>query len=194
MTWPFPDIYVLRHGETEWNAQKRMQGALNSPLTARGVAHAEAQGRIMAKRDLDGFDVIVSPQGRAFQTAAIALGPLVGRLRTDDDLAEILVGEWSGKLRSELPSFPDAEETPDGVLALYDYAPRGEGFGGLKARCLGFLNRLERPAVLVTHGITSRMLRTLHLGRDIDALGDLPGGQGVVFHLSEGAHSVLKDE
>ena len=193
MSWPFPDIYVLRHGETEWNAQHRMQGALNSPLTPCGVAQAQAQGRIMAAQDLSGFDVLVSPQGRAFQTAGIALAPHVARLSTDADLCEITVGDWSGKLRRDLPSFPDMEETPDGALALYDHAPGGEGFTGLKERCARFLARLERPSVLVTHGITSRMIRALHLGRDIDAVGDLPGGQGIVFQLSQGSHITLQD-
>ncbi|WP_147125173.1 histidine phosphatase family protein [Shimia ponticola] len=193
MTWPFPEIYVLRHGETAWNAERRMQGALNSPLTVKGVAQAEAQGRIMASIDLDGFDIIVSPQGRAFQTAAIALAPFVANLRTDPELSEIKVGDWSGMLRDDLPTFPDAKDTPDGVLEMYDHAPGGEGFEGLRARCLGFLQQLKRPSVLVTHGITSRMIRTLHLGRDIDSLGDLPGGQGVVFHLRDGAHHRLQE-
>ncbi|MFK7752549.1 MAG: phosphoglycerate mutase family protein, partial [Sedimentitalea sp.] len=49
----YPEIFVLRHGETEWNASHRMQGRLNSPLTAKGISQAQHQGRLMAalKRD-----------------------------------------------------------------------------------------------------------------------------------------------
>lgn len=191
MAWAYPDIYVLRHGETVWNAQGRMQGNLNSQLTAKGMEQAKLQGQLMAREDLTGYQVRVSPQGRAFQTAGIALAPMVAHLTTDNDLREIEVGEWSGRLRNELPTFPDMEDTPDGALALYDHAPGGEGFAGLRDRCLGVLQALEGPTVLVTHGITSRMIRVLHLGRDIDALGELPGGQGVVFHLSNGRHRTL---
>jgi len=193
MAWAYPDIYVLRHGETTWNAEGRMQGVLNSPLTSKGISQAERQGRLLQGQDLTGFQVLVSPQGRAFQTAAIALGPLVDSLHTDTALREIEVGSWSGLLRSELPTFPDMEETPDGALAQYDHAPGGEGFSGLRERCRSFLESLEGPSVLVTHGITSRMLRALHMGRDIDALGELPGGQGVVFYLSGGEHHTLSE-
>ena len=51
----FPEIYILRHGQTEWNAENRMQGALNSPLTPQGAADAARQGAILAQRDLTGF-------------------------------------------------------------------------------------------------------------------------------------------
>ncbi len=188
----YPEIYVLRHGETEWNAQSRMQGALNSPLTATGVAQAEAQGRIMARQDLEGFDVISSPQGRAFQTAAIALAPLVPTIRTDAALCEIGVGDWAGKRRSELSVGFDVVDTPDGALELYELAPNGEGFARLEDRCRAFLDGLTAPAVLITHGITSRMLRTLWLGRGIEAMADLPGGQGIVYHLKDGKHLRLE--
>ena len=43
----FPELYILRHGETVWNFENRMQGALNSPLTAKGEAQAANQGRIL---------------------------------------------------------------------------------------------------------------------------------------------------
>ncbi|MEM6277220.1 MAG: histidine phosphatase family protein, partial [Pseudomonadota bacterium] len=75
---------------------------------------------------------------------------------------------------------------------LYEAAPGGEGLTALEHRCRAFLDDLAGPAVLVTHGITGRMLRALWLGLGQDGLDDLPGGQGVVFHLSDTGHEVLR--
>ncbi|WP_299693474.1 histidine phosphatase family protein [uncultured Tateyamaria sp.] len=185
-------IYVMRHGETEWNAEGRFQGALNSPLTDLGRQQAARIGDMLAAVDISGFDVRVSPQGRAFETAAIALARQVAFLRTDDRLREIEVGDWSGKRRAEVAATGETlEETPDGPLALYEHAPGGEGFARLHARCTEFLAGLTAPTLCVTHGITSRMLRTVALGRPPATLGDLPGGQGVVYVVENGVHRQL---
>ena len=185
-------IYVMRHGETEWNAEGRFQGALNSPLTEQGRAQAQTLADTLAPLDLSAFDVRVSPQGRAFETAAIALSRQVLFLRTDDRLREIDVGDWSGKLRTEFsPKGVALEDTPDGPLALYDHAPGGAGFARLRERCTAFLDSLTAPTLCVTHGITSRMLRTIALGRPSSSLGELPGGQGVVHVVENGVHRQL---
>lgn len=187
-----PELYILRHGETEWNAEGRMQGALNSPLTPKGEMDAARQGEILRSRNLDGFVFICSPQGRAFQTAGIALARIARDIRTDDRLREISVGEWSGELRRELKVSVPLHDGPDGPLALYENAPGGEGFAGLEQRCLSFLADLQGPAVLVTHGITSRMIRSLILTGGPDAMARVEGGQGNVFHLHDGQQKLLE--
>ncbi|WP_341365790.1 histidine phosphatase family protein [Yoonia sp. BS5-3] len=187
----YPELYILRHGETEWNAENRMQGGLNSPLTAKGEGDARRQGEILAGLDLDGFQFLCSPQGRAFQTAGIALTRIADRITTDDRLREIGVGEWQGRLRSELSVDGPVRDGPDGPIAMYEHAPGGEGFAALEARCRDFLGDLKGPSVLVTHGITSRMLRSILLGQGRDTLGQLPGGQGNVFHLRDGVQIEL---
>jgi broad specificity phosphatase PhoE len=160
----YPEIYVLRHGETFWNSEGRMQGGLNSPLTPLGKEQAERQAAILSQIDLSRFAILCSPQGRAFETAAIALARQVDNIHTDPRLREIEVGEWKGRLRSELASPDEFEETPDGALELYERAPGGEGFAALEARCIEFVSSLQGPSILVTHGITSRMLRSTVLG------------------------------
>ncbi len=187
----FP-IYVMRHGETEWNAEGRFQGALNSPLTETGRGHAHQLAAKMAELDLTQFDIRVSPQGRAFETAAIALARQAAFLRTDDRLREIDVGLWSGKLRSEVSANGIVlEDTPDGPLALYEHAPEGEGFAALRARCTAFLNDLTGPTLCVTHGITSRMLRTVAMDQPSASLEHRPGGQGMVHVVENGVHRTL---
>ena len=186
-----PELYVLRHGETEWNREGRLQGHHDSPLTEEGRAQAARQHRILAGRDLSGFTFHLSPLGRCLQTAGIALGGIAGLARTDDRLMEIGVGEWETRLRADLAAeglIPGAADDP----ALYQTAPGGEGFSGLEVRCRSFLSDLDGPAVIVTHGITSRMLRSLALARDPLELLGLPGGQGNVFHIADGRSEELR--
>ncbi|WP_322893541.1 MULTISPECIES: histidine phosphatase family protein [unclassified Yoonia] len=185
---PFPELYILRHGETEWNAENRMQGALNSPLTAKGEADAARQGAILATRDLTGFQFWCSPQGRAIQTAGIALARIAQDIHTDDRLREIKVGDWSGLLRDTLP-LPDG---PDPYALQYDMAPNGEGFAALEVRARAFLADLKGPAVLITHGITSRVLRRIVIGDAATAEVTPHGGQGCVYHLKDGRQTLLE--
>ena len=66
-----PEVLVLRHGQTEWNAEGRLQGHLDSPLTEKGLRQAQRQNEILQPYDLTGFRFISSPQGRAHMTAQI---------------------------------------------------------------------------------------------------------------------------
>ncbi|MEL6570315.1 MAG: histidine phosphatase family protein [Pseudomonadota bacterium] len=184
----FPELYVLRHGQTTWNAENRLQGLLNSPLTAKGEMQAARQFEILRSRDLTGFAAVSSPQGRAIQTAGIALAGLVDTVRTDDRLCEIDVGDWSGLSRSDLPTF-DGE---DPLLALYNHAPGGEGLIRLRARCVDFLNHLTGPSILVTHGITSRTLRSLATVDEASTPVSVGGGQGCVYHIKDGVQNLLE--
>ena len=189
----FPELLILRHGETEWNLAHRMQGHLDSPLTTLGLAQAARQRMILDGFDLAKFSMICSPLGRTRATAEIAIPEQFhGKVTYDHNLREIDVGSWAGKLRSELIGSRVTEFTPDGPLAKYDSAPGGEGFEGLAARCTGFLGRIKGPHVLVTHGVTSRMIRAIYLGLHPRALGDLPGGQGVVFHMKDGTQKRIE--
>lgn len=188
LTMSFPELYILRHGETVWNAEGRMQGILNSPLTPKGEAQAARQGRILAECDLKDFRFYCSPQGRAVQTAGIALVGIADLIHTDPRLREISVGDWAGVLRSELP-FDDTSQDP--FMAQYEAAPGGEGVAGVEARARDFLADLEGPTVLVTHGITSRVIRSLIVGGDALNVATIHGGQGCVYHLKDGVQKLL---
>lgn len=183
----FPELYILRHGETVWNSENRMQGELNSPLTPKGEAQAAQQGAILREFDLAGFALIVSPQGRAVQTAGIALGAFAQDIRTDDRLREIGVGDWSGLCRDDLPM----GSGPDALMAQYEAAPNGEGIVALGMRVAAFLRDLKGPAVLVTHGITSRVLRSSIAGDAAIGASSIHGGQGCVYHLKDGVQKLL---
>lgn len=190
-----PELLVLRHGESRWNREGRMQGRLDSDLTAKGEAQARAMSSLLESLGVGqgSHDLLCSPQGRARRTAELALSPLGLAARPDARLREISVGLWSGLLREEIdrrwPPVPG-----ESFLQAYARAPEGESFETLWLRVGALLQELERPAVLVTHGITSRFLRTRAMGWGMDRLEDLPGGQGVVHRLREGRHETLAPE
>lgn len=182
-----PPLLILRHGETEWNATGRLQGRFDSALTQTGHAQAMQQRDILASCDLTGFRSISSPQGRAYQTAQIALNGLIPQIETDLRLREIGLGDWAGHRRDALMEEHGAEDGFD----LYQMAPGGEGFTMLHDRCADFLNDLGGPTVIVTHGITSRMLRVVALGKSLQSVRTIGGGQGVVFQIVDGQQHCL---
>ncbi|MEX0283770.1 MAG: histidine phosphatase family protein [Paracoccaceae bacterium] len=183
-----PALLVLRHGETEWNLAGKLQGALDSPLTEKGQKQAQQQGAILASLGAMDWNWYSSPQGRAAETARLAGGVDVTR---DARLREIEMGEWSGRYRADL-----AEESPElfggAHLAWYDHAPGGEGTTAVAIRVAAFLAELTGPSVIVTHGITSRIIRCLVLGRPVEDFGLLEGGQGVVHHVENGETRCLE--
>ena len=191
----FPEIFVLRHGQTEWNTIGRHQGRLDSPLTDLGRAQAVAQSRILAAAigNLHDFTAYCSPQGRATETANIALAPLGLAAIRDDRLREISFGIWQGLTFDEIASgWPDLVSDADlDPFGWQFQAPGGEAFEDISARALGFLHDLTDPSIIVTHGITSRVMRAIWLGQGIDEIAGMPGGQGCVHHLSDAGQRTL---
>ncbi|WP_299844305.1 histidine phosphatase family protein [uncultured Roseovarius sp.] len=182
----FPKIWFLRHGQTEWNAVGRIQGRLNSDLTAQGIADAHKQADLIApyiEEVLAGpGGIYASPQGRAQETARIALNGYGFEL--DERLAEINTGEWEGKLRSEIDQANSDIET-------YASAPGGEGMAALQARVSGFLDTLSGPSIIVSHGILGKVLRGQVCGLDQAGMTALSNRQGCVYVLENGAEKIL---
>lgn len=181
-----PDLYLMRHGETRWNAQGRLQGRLDSPLTALGRQQARQQAQLLHGIEGQRFS---SPQGRAVATAEIAFAG--APFQTDPRLVEIDIGDWSGHraeiLRERYPGMFAGHH-----LAWYDRAPGGEGFAGLRQRVAAFLDEMTQPALIVTHGITLRMLCLLAMAAPLDGIAELPVEQGVVHRVRQGRHEVLR--
>ncbi len=183
-------IYLVRHGQTHFNAERRMQGHLDSPLTALGRAQASAIGRLL--RDLigkpDGWRLVSSPLGRAQDTAAI-IGQALGLpLETDRRVIEVSFGQWDGRLRDELAAeHPDTFGRGDWQFA----APDGESFEAVEARVGDWLAGLpaepERKVIVVSHGGSGRVVRGAYLGlpRAETWAQDVP--QDAVFRLANGA-------
>lgn len=165
MLRPGLTLYVVRHGETDWNAIQRYQGQTDIPLNDTGREQAARNGRTLAALlgdRLAALDYCASPLSRASQTMEIlrrsaGLDPLA--YATDDRLKEINFGHWEGELWSKLP-----ETDPEGFAARrvdpWGWVPRGgESYRMLADRVGGFLATLERDTVVVTHGGVSRVIR-----------------------------------
>ena len=183
-------LLILRHGETTWNREDRMQGGLDSPLTERGCQQAQQQGAILAEVGVEGLQCFSSPQGRARRTAELALRGESFRL--DPRLAEVGMGTWQGLTMDSI-----REELPDGRISSHAFlwkfdAPGSETLALMLARVGEFLADVPHPAVVVTHGVTSQILRGLYLGLDVDGMGTLEDRQGVVYRLHDGREKLLE--
>lgn len=181
-------VFILRHGQTEWNLAGRMQGRRDSPLTERGRDQAARQGAILAGLSLPADTrYVTSPQGRARATAAMALAGLCARPESDARLCEVSLGAYEGLTHAEITARDPALIAAHPALEWSFHCPGGERLGEMQARVAAFLADLTGPTVIVTHGITSRFLRAALLGCDWRGLGDPEGGQGVVFEIANGS-------
>lgn len=187
----YPKIWFLRHGQTEWNKAYRLQGQLDSPLTAQGLADARRQARLMHAVLADTPALFSSPLGRARQTADIALH---GRAyQTDPRLMEIHAGDWQGRTRADiLAERPDLVTSGATPLDIYEAAEGGEGIAAFHARIRSFLRDLDGPSVLVAHGLLGQVLRAEVRGIPIPEAGALSNRQGCVYLLENGTETVLE--
>ena len=183
-------IYLVRHGQTEFNRELRFQGHLDSPLTDLGIRQAGAMGRLLASlipKTVD-WRIIVSPLGRAQATARIVADTLeVSQIETEPRLIEITVGDWDGRLRAEI----EAEAGPAFAPSGWDFtAPNGESFENVIHRCESWLDSLppesEHRIIAVTHGVTSRVLRGVYAGLSREDTLAQPVPQDAVYRLSHG--------
>ena len=179
----YPEIYAIRHGQTVWNTQKRYQGRMDSPLTDMGRAQATAVGHALRAELPDrAVAYYASPQGRVQETAShMGVQPT-----NDPRLAEVSFGAWEGLNWDDIAAgWPERAAMAETEPFLWNFqAPGGETLADLQARARAFLADLTGPSVLVTHGITSKVLRAVWLGLNEYEISALAGGQGVIFHLS----------
>lgn len=187
----YPKIWLLRHGQTEWNAQERIQGQLESQLTPLGIEQAHRQAVLMTGILTQNPDCYCSPLGRAQQTAKIALAG--ASFKTDKRLLEADAGIWQGLTRSETRAkWPDLFDANPQHLDLFCAAPEGEGFEAFQARIADFLSELSKPSVIVAHGLLGQVLRGLICGLDRADMGALANQQGCVYLLENGTEQVLE--
>lgn len=193
-------IYLFRHGETRWNAEKRAQGHLDSPLTAAGRAQARAMGQALAlELRLAGYDpaaVIVraSPLGRVRETLAIAAeaaGLSYGTDCFDPRLREMAWGDWDGLTGVEIEArWPGAMAARR--LDHWNYVPpNGENYVMAVERARPALQSLtalaaERPVAVFAHGAIGRVLRGLFLGLPDSEVVKMDQPQDAFFRLHRG--------
>ena len=193
-------LYMLRHGETAWNLERRMQGSLDSDLTERGRAQALAMGRALARElALEERPTVFlrSPLGRTRETSLIVgreLGLDPGAWRDDPRLAELSYGQWEGSTWTEIEA-----HTPN---ALADWRadperycpPDGESHFELRRRAAAALADIiasNTRTVVIGHGVSGAVLRGLNLGLDARAMFVLEKPQDAFFRLSHRAEEKI---
>ncbi len=123
-------IYLLRHGETNYNRQGRYQGQLDSSLTELGREQVQQHARMLKTLIGDAADwkIISSPLGRAMQSTALlceTIGYDVNDVKQDHRLTEVAVGQWAGLTMAEIQhTWPDLLADTD-VFNWYFRAPGG---------------------------------------------------------------------
>jgi broad specificity phosphatase PhoE len=182
-------IFLVRHGETEWNLAGRMQGQMDSPLTPLGLDQARRNARLLRSLmgDLTGFTLISSPLGRARKTAQIIGEALSMTPAFDPRLVEIGLGEWDGltfeQINERRPGAWDRSQLDTSLFG----APGGETYVSMVDRLSACLVELKRPAIVVSQGVTIRFLRGLFLKLDRTGIFGLqPSRQDGIFRLLDG--------
>lgn len=193
--------FIARHGETVFNAARRLQGdAPHTPLTRAGFAQADEIGRAM-RAELGAAPALTlwaSPTGRALQTLAIIAEQLAldwHAARTDPRLVEIGMGSWGGRYYADVIAEVGEVFTGTGALKV---APDGEAYPAIAARVRGWLAATDDDPgdrLVVMHGISSRVLRGVMTGVAPDpAIGapfaaGLP--QGSIVCIENGVERVV---
>jgi probable phosphoglycerate mutase len=183
-------ILLVRHGETEWNLQRRVQGRFDSPLTERGVVQAHAIGELVRRLpDAAVARIVASPLDRARRTAEIIAGHLGARLIIDDRLREISVGSWDGLTYRDIEMCSPGVFDGDGRHEWYFRAPDGDTYEAFTARIAEWLAEAAgaRLLIAVTHGIVSRVARGLYARLPRATALTLPVPQDKIFRLAGGA-------
>lgn len=157
-------LVVVRHGETEWNHDNRVQGSMDVPLSSRGREQTLALARLLARLGKTVDKVFTSDLSRAMETAQI----LAARLGwpppvVDPLLREMDCGEWEGRSLDDL-----REGEPEGWRRWMDdpafRVPGGESILDVKARARSFLTlrgeelQAAERVVVVAHGLFNRMI------------------------------------
>jgi broad specificity phosphatase PhoE len=183
-----PLLFYVRHGETEWNRQDRLQGQHHSELTALGRAQAVHCGEILCQllardgRDAGALDFVSNPLGRAPATmevmrAALGLEPV--DYRTHARLAELAFGRWVLLARHKRIALVRQQLGIDDALRNF-VPPGGESytdFAGARARLDA---TLRRDSVVVAHRATARALVALRCIAEREKAAAFAIDQGVI--------------
>lgn len=193
-----PVLYYVRHGETEFNAQARLQGRHDTVLNSRGRMQAVACGELLRalfdrdRRRAEDLAYVASPLKRARETmeavrATLGLDP--SAYPVDSRLVEISYGEWEGL------TLPEIDARSPGALAererdKWDFAPPGgESYRQLASRIREWYGTITRDTVVVAHGGGVRALMAIFNVLPHDEASHAEIAQGVVYLFSEGVMS-----
>ena len=185
-------LIFLRHGETDWNAEGRLQGQHDVPLNGRGRDQAASAGRMVRDTfgaDLGSLHFVASPLSRTRETMEIArtamgLDPLSYDM--DQRLVELSFGRWEGLIWPEVKAMdPWAATAREGNKWTFQ-PPGGESYAMLADRLRPWLDTIERDTLVVSHGGVARVLLVMIGGMTTASapLSDIHQGRVLFFEGS----------
>ena len=186
-------LLLVRHGQTTWNLQRRLQGQLDSPLTDDGVAQANAMAVRLAQVGIG--TICSSPLGRALHTAEIIAGRIGVDVIEVPELAELHHGDLAGMTWDEIDEkHPGAREERAANRWGWSF-PGGESYAQARARARKALSSCGWASaglpLLVSHEMIGRMLRAELRGLDAAGALSLRHPHGVVFEIEQGTERML---
>ena len=147
-------LYIIRHGQTDWNIAKKIQGRQDIPLNERGHFQAQCLGKAMENRPITA--VFSSPQIRAMETAIAVASPAGVPVIPVRDLMEINYGVWEGKTEEELLRDDRALYEAWWSHPAETAPPEGESINQVNERCRQAWKeikpQLTGDAAIVAHG------------------------------------------
>ena len=192
-------LFLIRHCETHWNADGRLQGQLDTELNPRGREQARQAGRILASvaPHLGGATIVSSPLTRACETLEILMSEVVrlggigapAPFTTDDRLKELSFGRWEGLTWKEVRRNDPANYARRNGDIWNVASPGGESYVELALRAGPLLASLPNGSVVVAHGGVSRIALHLLGGAAIEEAARAPIRQGDVLILDDGQAS-----
>ena len=170
-------LYLVRHGETEWNLQHRMQGWSNSDLSINGIKQAMLLRDRLNNENIDA--IYTSPLGRTVETSKILVGDRDIPIIPIENLKEMYIGNWEGYNQDEIKNFDEEQ--------LYNFWNRphlfipdgGETFEEVRNRVVKETLKIlkandDKNIVIVTHCIALKSILSHFEGRDISRLWEPP--------------------
>ncbi|SHJ47157.1 histidine phosphatase family protein [Paramaledivibacter caminithermalis] len=170
-------LFLTRHGQTQWNVEKRFQGSLDSALTELGVKQAKLLRDRLAHEK---FDIIYSSHlNRAYKTAEIIKGNREIEIIKDENLAEMRLGKWEGLKHDEImENYSKEYELFWNKPHLYKPST-GEGYNELEKRVIGCLKGIieendGKNVLIVSHTVVVKQIMAYFENRPLEKLWDLP--------------------
>ena len=184
-------LVLIRHGETDWNAEGRYQGQSNIPLNANGKAQAQALAQRLSGEKFDA--IYTSDLARAAQTAEAVAAATGAPIHREPRLREIDQGEWEGLLLADIEARYAEEFRRRRLDPLGTHPPGGETVGQVRERVLDVLHEIQRTypngsVALVSHGLAIALVK-VHLAHlPVQSVWDhIPPNVSVEsFELEEG--------
>lgn len=170
-------IFLVRHGQTEWNVLHKLQGHQDSPLTELGIKQAQWLGESLQNEPIDVIYSSSSPRAR--KTAEIIKGTREIDMIESDDLKEIHLGVWEGKRQDEVKGlYPDQFQNFWNDPAKFQ-VQHSETFQDVTNRALHQLHEIinmnqGRAILMVTHTVVVKLLMAYFENRPMKDIWNPP--------------------